>query len=78
MENMKFEEAILSLEDIVRSLESGNLTLDESISEFERAIKLVKLCSEKLDTAEQRVKILVEGQNGEITDRPFNIDENAN
>ena len=78
MEKLKFEEAIASLEDIVRSLESGSLSLDESISEFERAVKLVKLCTEKLDTAEQKVKILVEGQNGEITDKPFSIDDNAN
>ena len=76
MENMKFEEALTSLEDIVRMLEAGSLTLDESISEFERAVKLVKLCTERLDAAEQKVKILVNGEGGEITDKPFDIVEN--
>ncbi len=78
MEKMKFEEALLSLEDIVRQLEAGNLSLDESISEFERAVKLVKLCTERLDAAEQKVKILVNGEGGEITDKPFDINENEN
>ncbi len=75
---MKFEEALSSLEDIVRSLEAGTLSLDESISEFERAVKLVKLCTERLDEAEAKVKILVSGEGGEISDKPFSIDENAN
>ena len=78
MEKMKFEEALSSLEDIVRSLEAGTLSLDESISEFERAVKLVKLCTERLDEAEAKVKILVSGEGGEISDKPFSIDENAN
>ena len=78
MEKMKFEEALSLLEDIVRQLEGGNLSLDESISEFERAVKLVKLCTDRLDAAEQKVKILVSGEDGAVTDKPFNIGENEN
>ena len=78
MEKMKFEDALLALEDIVRQLEGGNLSLDESISEFERAVKLVKLCTERLDSAEQKVKILVSGEDGTVTDKPFDIGENEN
>lgn len=78
MEKMKFEDALLALEDIVRQLEGGNLSLDESISEFERAVKLVKLCTERLDAAEQKVKILVSGEDGTVTDKPFDIGENEN
>lgn len=73
---INFEEAILSLEEIVRKLESGELTLDESISEFEEAVKLVKLCNEKLEKAEQKVRILTEGADGTVTDAPFDEIEN--
>lgn len=74
--NMKFEEAMTSLEDIVKKLESGSLSLDESISAFEDAVRLVKLCNEKLEAAEQRVRILTEGQDGVISDLPFGSEEN--
>ena len=69
--NMKFEEAILALEDIVKKLESGSISLDESLSSFEEAVSLVKFCNEKLENAEQKVRILLEGTDGEITDKPF-------
>ena len=69
--NMKFEEAMIALEDIVKKLESGSVSLDESLSAFEEAVSLVKFCNEKLETAEQKVRILIEGADGEITDKPF-------
>ncbi len=74
--NITFEEAMTSLEDAVRRLEGGSLTLEESLKEFEEAVKLVKFCNEKLETAEQRVRILTEGEDGSVTDVPFvNTDE---
>ena len=57
---INFEEAILKLENEVKKLENGNLTLDESISAFEEAVKLVRLCNEKLENAERRVRLLTE------------------
>ena len=76
MKKIKFEEAILRLENEVKRLESGNMSLDESISAFEEAIKLVKVCNEKLESAERRVRILTETEDGSITDLPFDeIDE---
>lgn len=69
--NIKFEDAILALEDIVKRLESGNFTLDESIGAFEEAVHLVKICNERLEAAEQKVRMLTEGENGIITDVPF-------
>ena len=68
---MKFEEALLLLEEKVRLLESGNMSLDESLSAFEEAIGLVKLCNERLETAEARVRILTESGDGTVTDMPF-------
>ena len=74
--NISFEEAITELEDITEKLEGGALSLDESIEAFEKAVKLVKLCNEKLDAAEQRVRILTEANDGTITDAPFEVDKN--
>ena len=72
---LKFEEAMLSLEDIVRKLESGGLSLDESLSSFEEAVKLVKFCNEKLDQAQKKVRLLTEGADGSITDVPFDTSD---
>lgn len=69
---MAFEPALARLEEIVRLLESGNAPLDESLSLFEEAVSLVKLCNSKLDSAEQKVKILVNGENG-LTEKDFDI-----
>jgi exodeoxyribonuclease VII small subunit len=66
-----FEEAFSSLEDIVKKMESGELSLDESLGAFEEAIKLVKFCNSELESAEQKVSILTEGTDGVITDEPF-------
>ena len=74
--NIKFEEAILKLEESVRLLEGGSLSLDESIEKYEEALRYVKICNETLEKAEQKVKILTEGKDGAISDRPFIQDEN--
>jgi exodeoxyribonuclease VII small subunit len=72
-----FEEAMTSLEDAVRALESGSLTLDQSLKTFEDAVSLIKLCNEKLSSAEQKVKILIEGVDGTVTDAPFGTENEA-
>ena len=69
--NITFEEAMLSLEDIVKKLEVGSMSLDESLVAFEEAIKLVNVCNQKLENAEQKVRILTENTDGTITDLPF-------
>ena len=71
--SMSFEEAFSQLEDIVKKLEGGGLSLDESLEAFEKAVKLVKLCNEKIEKAEAKVKILVEGADGSVTDAPFDV-----
>ena len=77
MNDINFEEAILRLEDEVKKLESGNMTLDESITAFEKAVNLVKVCNEKLENAERKVRILVEGADGVVTDMPFDSEYEA-
>ena len=73
--NIKFEEAIEQLDNYVRSLESGNLSLDESIEAYAEAVKLVKVCNERLDSADQKVRILTESPDGSISDRPFDKED---
>ena len=66
---------MLSLEDIVKKLENGGLSLEESLSSFEEAVKLVKFCNEKIEAAEQKVKMLVENSDGSVTDLPFDTND---
>ena len=69
--DMSFEQALARLETIVRMLESGGAALDESLTVFEEGISLVKMCNEKLEAAEQKIKILTKGEDGELTEAEF-------
>ncbi len=68
MSEITFEAAMARLEEIVRALEGGNAPLDTSLALFEEGVSLVKFCNQKLDAAEQKVKILQRGENGEMTE----------
>ena len=71
MENEKsFEEMIVELEDIVKSLEKDNLNLDESINKFENGMKLAKDCNKKIEEAEKRITILL-NENGDLKEDNF-------
>lgn len=54
-----FEEALEMLEDIIESMESGELSLEESLKAFEQGIQLTRECQQKLENAEQRVRQLM-------------------
>ena len=75
MAKEKFEEALGRLEDIVKKMEAGDMTLEESLKAFEEGIKLARLCSRKLDEAERRVEILLK-QEEELVIKPFKVEEN--
>lgn len=68
-EAMSFEKAIEELEGIVARLEKGELTLDESIDFFQRGVELSKYCSKRLDEAERRITLLIEGENGGLDEK---------
>ncbi len=70
-DNIKFEEAMELLESEVKKLESGNMPIDEAIASFEQAVKLVRICNERLENAEQRVRILVSDNDGVVSDADF-------
>lgn len=56
--DMKFEEALKRLEEIVKVLEAGQSPLDTSLELYEEAVALVKVCNARLDMAEQKVIML--------------------
>ena len=70
MKEKKFEDAMKELEDIVKRLESGDLSLEESIKLFEEGMVLSKYCSGKLEEAEKKVSLLVKDESG-IKTEPF-------
>ena len=72
MENLSFEESLEKLEEIVNKLESGDVPLDDAIDEFNNAMQLVKICENKLSSAEESIAKIVK-DNGQIED--FNIKE---
>ena len=72
--NVTFEEAMRALDEAVSKLESGSLTLDESLATFEEAVKLIMVCNEKINSAEQKVKMLIQNADGSVTDVPFDVE----
>ena len=67
MENLSFEEILEKLEEIVNKLENGDVPLDDAIDEFSNAMKLVKLCNDKLTAAEESIAKIVK-ENGEVVE----------
>ena len=71
---VNFEKAIKDLEKIVEDLESGELSLEQSLKTFEKGIKLTRQCQGELEKAELKVKKLVE-ENGELRTKPLTNDQ---
>ena len=70
-EKMTFESATQRLDDIVKLLEKGNSSLDESLKLYEEGIALVRFCNTELDNAENKIKMLVSSGNGEMIEKDF-------
>ncbi len=70
MAREKFEDALRKLEEILRRMEGGDLTLEESLKAFEEGIKLSRLCAERLDEAERRVDMLLK-EDEVVVIKPF-------
>ena len=75
MPKQTFEKSIQQLEEIVQELESGDLPLEKAMQRFEQGIGLSKLCSKMLDETEKKISILVQENDGSITEKPFSDDE---
>lgn len=69
--DMDFEKQIAELENIVKMLESGSISLDDSLALFEKGIKLTKSCQKMLDEAEKKVSVLVSDGSGDMVEKDF-------
>ena len=67
-----FEVAFSRLEEIIEKMNSGTISLDESLKLYEEADQLITICSKRLNEAERKVKIIEKNRNGEII---FGADE---
>jgi exodeoxyribonuclease VII small subunit len=70
MAREKFEEALGRLEELVKKMEAGEMTLEESLRAFEEGTRLARFCAKKLDETERRVDLLLK-QGDEPVTRPF-------
>ncbi len=71
MADLSFEKALAELEDIVSKLEEGGLSLDESLSLFEKGVKRAKFLREELEKAEKKTEILLKDEDGKVKAEPF-------
>ena len=62
--NQTFESSLGELEKIVRKLEDGDLSLEESLKLFEDGVRLSRECQERLNKAERRIEILLKDESG--------------
>jgi exodeoxyribonuclease VII small subunit len=67
----QFEEALKKLQSIVEKMERGDLPLDEAMEQFSEGIRLARICHQRLEEAEQKVRTLLKEQQGGWTTAPF-------
>lgn len=73
MAELSFEKALAELEDIVSKLEKGGLSLNESLSLFEKGVKRAKFLRKELEKAEKKTEILLKDEDGEVKAEPFEL-----
>lgn len=66
IDDMKFETALADLENIVSSMEGGQLELEASIAAYRRGMELMKHCQKQLTHAEEQIRVLENGQFKEV------------
>lgn len=70
-DNMTFEGASARLAEIVKILEQGNSSLEESLKLYEEGVVLVRFCNDSLDNAEKKIKMLSIDSNGKMVEKDF-------
>ena len=73
-----FEKSLTRLEEVVKRLESADLSLDEAMRLFEEGVKRSRECQKQLEEAEGRVEILLKKADGKIAAEPFDPEEENN
>jgi exodeoxyribonuclease VII small subunit len=76
-EDISFEEAMKQLNEVVDSLESGVLGLEESLEGFEKGMLLVRICQKKLEDAETKIAQLVETKEGKLVTESFQVGDES-
>ena len=66
-----FESALKELEDIVKQMESGDLTLEDAVKKYELGMKQSKYCLDLLDKTERKISILTKDGSGNLMEEPF-------
>ena len=72
--NQTFESSLGELEKIVRKLEDGDLSLEESLKLFEDGVRLSRECQERLNKAERRIEVLLKDEKGNPILQEINAD----
>lgn len=77
-EKIGFETALEQLQATVKKLESGELSLEQSLKFFEDGVRLTRICQEHLSTAEQKVEILMKANaEGQVDLQPFSAQQKS-
>ena len=71
MTDLTFEEALARFEQIVQTLEAGNLPLDDTLRIYEEAVGLARFCAKYLKDAQQRIELLTRDESGLLKAEPF-------
>lgn len=71
IETLSFEDALTELENIIRTLESGEAKLEDSISAYERGTALKQHCAAKLREAQDKIEKITIGPDGAVSTEPF-------
>ena len=74
-EKLSFEQALKRLDEIVKGLEKGDVSLNDSMTMFEEGTELIRQCGGMLDAAEQQVVRLKKGPDGAPEELPFDAEE---
>jgi exodeoxyribonuclease VII small subunit len=69
--NKNFESAMEEIEQVVEQIESGELSLEESLAAYEKGVGLVKFCYQKLNEVEKRIEFLVKDKEGKLQLKVF-------
>ena len=72
---LSFEDSMQRLDEIVRALEKGDVTLSDSMAMFEEGTALIRRCTQLLDSAQQQVVRLKKGPDGAPEELPFDADD---
>ena len=77
MAKLKFEDSMQKLEEIVALLEKGDLTLEESVANYESGFKIYKQCVTLLKGVEKKIKVLTKTDDGELQEKDITMENSV-